>query len=47
MKPIVNPMHDELITTPFAHDHGVITIPDGPGLGVEVIESVLEHYRLS
>jgi L-alanine-DL-glutamate epimerase-like enolase superfamily enzyme len=47
MKPIVNPMHDELITTPFAHDHGVITVPDGPGLGVEVIETVLEHYRLS
>jgi L-alanine-DL-glutamate epimerase-like enolase superfamily enzyme len=47
MKPIVNPMHDELITHPFAHDHGVITIPDGPGLGIEVIESVLEHYRLS
>jgi L-alanine-DL-glutamate epimerase-like enolase superfamily enzyme len=47
MKPIVNPMHDELITHPFAHDHGVITIPDAPGLGVEVIESVLEHYRLS
>jgi L-alanine-DL-glutamate epimerase-like enolase superfamily enzyme len=47
MKPIANPMHDELITIPFAHDQGVITVPDGPGLGVEVIESVLEHYRLS
>jgi L-alanine-DL-glutamate epimerase-like enolase superfamily enzyme len=47
MKPIVNPMHDELITHPFAHDHGVIAVPDGPGLGVDVIESVLEHYRLS
>jgi L-alanine-DL-glutamate epimerase-like enolase superfamily enzyme len=46
MKPIVNPMHDELVTTPFTHDRGVITVPDGPGLGVEVIESVLEHYRL-
>jgi L-alanine-DL-glutamate epimerase-like enolase superfamily enzyme len=46
MKPLVNPMHDELITTPFTHDHGVITVPDAPGLGVEVIESVLEHYRL-
>lgn len=46
MKPIINPMHDELITTPFTHDHGVITVPDAPGLGVEVIESVLEKYRL-
>jgi L-alanine-DL-glutamate epimerase-like enolase superfamily enzyme len=46
MKPLANPMHDELITDPFAHDLGVITIPDAPGLGVEVIESVLEQYRL-
>ena len=36
------------LPTLLAHDHGVITVPDGgPGLGVEVIESVLEHYRLS
>jgi L-alanine-DL-glutamate epimerase-like enolase superfamily enzyme len=47
MKPLANPMHDELITEPFAHDQGVITVPGGPGLGVEVIESVLEHYRLT
>ena len=47
MKPIANPMHDELITHPFAHEAGVIKVPDGPGLGVDVIESVLEHYRLS
>ncbi|HVA54117.1 MAG TPA: mandelate racemase/muconate lactonizing enzyme family protein [Acidimicrobiales bacterium] len=47
MKPLANPMHDELITEPFVHDHGVITVPDGPGLGVEVLESVLEHYRLT
>ena len=46
MKPIANPMHDELVTNPFTHDHGIITVPDAPGLGIEVIESVLEHYRL-
>jgi L-alanine-DL-glutamate epimerase-like enolase superfamily enzyme len=46
MKPLVNPMHDELITVPFAHDHGVISAPDRPGLGIDVIESVLESYRL-
>jgi L-alanine-DL-glutamate epimerase-like enolase superfamily enzyme len=46
MKPLVNPMHNELITTPFAHDRGVISVPNGPGLGIEVIESVLESYRL-
>jgi L-alanine-DL-glutamate epimerase-like enolase superfamily enzyme len=46
MKPLANPMHDELVTTPFAHDHGVITVPDAPGLGIDVIESVLEQYLL-
>jgi L-alanine-DL-glutamate epimerase-like enolase superfamily enzyme len=46
MKPLANPMHDELIAEPFAHVHGVARVPNGPGLGIEVLESVLEKYRL-
>ena len=46
MKPLPNPMHDELITQPFTQQNGFITVPTGPGLGIEVIESVLERYRL-
>ena len=46
MKPLANPMQDELVSHPFKQRDGVISVPDGPGLGVEVIESVLDHYRL-
>lgn len=46
MKPIPNPMHDDLVTVPFAHHRGLITVPTGPGLGIEIDESVLEHYRM-
>jgi L-alanine-DL-glutamate epimerase-like enolase superfamily enzyme len=46
MKPLANPMQDELVTQPFKQSGGTIAVPDGPGLGIEVIESVLDHYRL-
>ena len=46
MKPIENPMQDELVTTPFKQQDGWIDVPMKPGLGVEVQESVLEKYRL-
>ena len=39
-------MQDELITQPFVQHHGAMAVPTGPGLGIEVIESVLEHYRI-
>ena len=45
-KPLPNPMQDELITQPFTQHDGSMTVPTGPGLGIEIIESVLEHYRL-
>jgi L-alanine-DL-glutamate epimerase-like enolase superfamily enzyme len=46
-KPIRNPMQDELVEQPFAQLNGAIGVPTGPGLGVTVIESVLEKYRLT
>ena len=46
MKPLPNPMQDELVSSPFVHHDGVIKVPTGPGLGIEVVESVVEHYRL-
>ena len=45
-KPLANPMQDELVTQPFIQHRGSMVVPTGPGLGIEVIESVLEHYRL-
>jgi L-alanine-DL-glutamate epimerase-like enolase superfamily enzyme len=45
MKPIENPMQDELVVTPFKQKDGWIDVPMKPGLGVEVKESVLAKYR--
>jgi L-alanine-DL-glutamate epimerase-like enolase superfamily enzyme len=46
MKPFENPMQHELVTQPFAPVDGYISIGDAPGLGVEVIESVVQKYSL-
>lgn len=45
-KPLVNPMQNELITEPFTHKDGWIYPPsDKPGLGIEIIEDVVNRYR--
>lgn len=46
MKPLPNPMQDELIKNPLVHTAGEITALAGAGLGVDVDEAVLEKYRL-
>lgn len=46
LKPLENPMQNELVTEPFWHENGYISAPTGPGLGIEVIESVVEKYRM-
>ena len=36
---------DELLTTPFAlNDRGELTVPDGPGLGIEVDREALQRF---
>jgi L-alanine-DL-glutamate epimerase-like enolase superfamily enzyme len=37
---------DDLIKTPFRFDKGLLYVPDGPGLGVEVDEAKLAKYRI-
>ena len=44
LKPVPNPMQNELVAEPFNHKDGWIEVPDAPGLGVEVDESVVEKY---
>ncbi len=46
MKPFENPMQHELVTQPFHPVDGYIIVPDGPGLGIEVIEATVEKYNL-
>ena len=44
-KPLRNPMQHELVTEPFEHVDGWVYPPTRPGLGIEVIEEVVDRYR--
>ncbi|MCH7735121.1 MAG: mandelate racemase/muconate lactonizing enzyme family protein [Chloroflexi bacterium] len=44
-KPLENPMQHELVTTPLEHVEGWVYPPTGPGLGIEVIDKVVDRYR--
>jgi D-galactarolactone cycloisomerase len=41
-----NRLREDLLTEPFAPVDGVIRVPAGPGLGVEVDEAAVEHLRV-
>jgi D-galactarolactone cycloisomerase len=42
-----NPLREELSAKPFAPgDDGLVAIPDGPGLGIELDEDAIERYRV-
>lgn len=45
LKPLRNPMQHDLVTEPFDHVEGWIYPPTGPGLGIQVIEEVVDTYR--
>ncbi len=44
-KPLRNPMQHELVKKPFEQAKGWALPPSGPGLGIEVIEEVVDRYR--
>jgi hypothetical protein len=35
---------DEILAEPLAIENGILTVPDGPGLGLEIDESVVDRY---
>ena len=39
-----NPLRDEILRTPLEVADGRVTVPDGPGLGVELDQDALEKY---
>jgi D-galactarolactone cycloisomerase len=41
-----NPFRDELSSTDLTHKGGFVTVPNGPGLGIEINRDVLERYRV-
>ena len=38
-------MQHDLVTHPFGHKDGWVYPPTGPGLGIEVIEFVVDSFR--
>jgi len=45
-KRLRNPMQHDLVAEPLRHRDGWVLPPVGPGLGIEVVEDVVDHYRL-
>jgi D-galactarolactone cycloisomerase len=42
-----NPFRDHLAKEPIHQVNGVVAVPGGPGLGIEVDRKVIERYRVS
>ncbi|MET0172436.1 MAG: mandelate racemase/muconate lactonizing enzyme family protein [Agrobacterium vaccinii] len=42
-----NPYRQAVLTSPLDHVDGVVQIPDGPGLGIEINRDALEKYALN
>ncbi|MBX3015666.1 MAG: mandelate racemase/muconate lactonizing enzyme family protein [Caldilineaceae bacterium] len=41
-----NPFRDRLVTTPAQVTAGMVAVPTGPGLGIEIVEEVITQYRI-
>ncbi len=42
-----HPIRDAVLTTPITHRRGMVRIPDGPGLGIEIDRDALSHFRMA
>ncbi len=42
-----NPFRDELSLQPIVQVQGVVEVPTGPGLGIEIDEKILDRYRVA
>lgn len=45
VKPLRDPMQHELLAEPLVHRDGWFEAPTRPGLGIEIVEDVVERYR--
>jgi D-galactarolactone cycloisomerase len=41
-----NPLRDHLATVPIEQKNGIVKVPDGPGLGIEIDRKVLQQYKV-
>jgi L-alanine-DL-glutamate epimerase-like enolase superfamily enzyme len=44
LKPVPSPLQYELVTQPFEQHGGWVTVPDAPGLGVDIVEDTVHKY---
>ena len=42
-----HPFRQAIVTAPIEHENGVVQIPDGPGLGIEIDRAGLERFRVA
>jgi len=42
-----HPFRQAVLQTPLEHSGGVVRVPDGPGLGIEVDRAALQRFRVS
>jgi L-rhamnonate dehydratase len=42
-----NPLRRELLTHPIRPRDGIVTVPTGPGLGIEINEDTVQRYRVA
>jgi D-galactarolactone cycloisomerase len=42
-----HPLRQALLATPIEHKHGVVAVPEGPGLGIEIDREALQRFRAS
>ena len=41
-----NPFRQAVVGTPIDHDNGIVTIPDGPGLGITINRDALAEFAV-
>ena len=46
LKPNPSPMQYELVTSPIEQKNGYVDPLEGPGLGIEIVEEVIEKYNM-
>jgi D-galactarolactone cycloisomerase len=42
-----SPLRDELSREPIRFEHGRVSVPAGPGLGIRIDEKILDRYRVA
>ena len=42
-----HPFRQSIMSRPIEHNRGIVTIPDGPGLGIEINRAVLKEFAVA